>query len=429
MKKRYLPALLLTLLSTEISAQRLLVSITIEELNAGKMEAASRRGTSESFRRMMEQAVVYTNAAYAAMPADHTSAIAVAATGAAPELNGVTGSRWFDRERLRPIECTADGTPQALTCATLGDELKVETDGKALVFGLARRRDAAIMHAGHAANAAIWQDEKSGKWRTSDYYAKDGLKWLQAFSALNGVAADNDALVKLALQCIDSNMMGGDEVCDLLALHLENDDYGRLDHTLATLIKGVESRVGAGRVVFSIAGTTGAEGGIDSDTYRRYRIPTGTFYINRTGELLNMFLGATYGRNQYVEGYFRNQIFLHRKLLEQRRINRQELYERCREFLTDCDGVSRVKTSADVLPPRSGDIVVELMPGWSLVNENPGDKVNYRTAAASTPIVIMGAGIKPQRITSPVTIDRLAPTLAGCIHIRAPNAATSQSLF
>ena len=41
--------------------------------------------------------------------------------------------------------------------------------------------------------------------------------------------------------------------------------------------------------------------------YAKYRIPTGTFYINRTAKLLNIYLGAIYGQGRYVETCFHNE--------------------------------------------------------------------------------------------------------------------------
>lgn len=79
--------------------------------------------------------------------------------------------------------------------------------------------------------------------------------------------------------------------------------------------------------------------------------------------------------------------------------------------------------------PHSGDLIVEIMPGWNLLNEESGEKYQYRANFMPVPIIIYGEGIKPQHIDTEVTIDRLAPTIANCIHIRAPNASTAQPLF
>lgn len=427
MKNKYLIATLLALLAPEVSAQRLLVSITIEGLNAEKMIAESGKSGSTGFRKLMERAMIYEKAVYPFTSVDQASSIAALVTGTTPHYNGITANRWYDVEKRRSIGCTDDETPGALLCSTLTDELKVSTNGVAQVFSIAYNKETAILSAGHAANAAIWRDEVSRKWRTSTYYSKKGLKWLETFKVQNA-NRDNSVITKLALQCIDSQSLGSDEVCDILSVNFDEDQYDNLDRCVGSLVDGIENKVGAQHVIFCMTGTSNTNEAY-SDVYQRMRIPTGTFYINRTASLLNMYLGALYGRNQYVEAYYRNHIFLDKKIIEQRHINNSELLEQCRTFLLDCDGVVNVRTAIDGLFPHCGELEVEIRPGWNLLNEDTGDRYQYRCGSLPVPVIIYGPGIKAQRINTIVTLDRLAPTLAGCIHIRAPNACTAKPLF
>ena len=427
MRNKYIIATLLALLASEVPAQKLLVNITIDGLNADKMIAVGEKPTSTGFKKLLEKALIYQNATFPFSPVDRSSAMAAIVTGTTPFYNGITGSRWLDTQTLRPMGCVIDGTPNAMICSTLTDELKIKTDGIGMVFSIANDQEAAILSAGHAANAALFRDSKTKHWRTSSYYSKTLLNWLNAFDSLNP-ANDNYTITKLAFQCIDTHLLGTDDMCDILAVNYDDDHYETLDRCVGNLILGVEQKVGAENVLFTLTGTINTDDTF-SDAYQRFRIPSGTFYINRTGNLLNMYLGALYGRHQYVEGYYRNHIFLNKKLIEQRRINKMELYNQCRSFLLDCEGVKDVKTMTDVLPPHSGDIIVEIMPGWNLLNEETGDKYQHRANFMPVPIVFYGAGIKPQLIETEVTIDRLAPTISNCIHIRAPNASTAQPLF
>ena len=161
--------------------------------------------------------------------------------------------------------------------------------------------------------------------------------------------------------------------------------------------------------------------------YQRYRIPTGTFYINRTCNLLNMYLGAIYGQGQYVEASYHNQIYLDRKLIEQRRISFSDVVMRSKELLVQSAGVRSVATSP-YNPAVSGDLVIETAPGWQIINEDTHENFYSRAAFVPFPIIIYGAGTKPERITTPATVDRIAPTIAKAIRIRAPNACSSAPL-
>lgn len=78
---------------------------------------------------------------------------------------------------------------------------------------------------------------------------------------------------------------------------------------------------------------------------------------------------------------------------------------------------------------RCGDVVIETAPGWQLLNEDTQEKQLTRASFVPFPIIIYGAGVKAERITTPVTTDRIAPTVARAIRIRAPNACSSEPLF
>src|SRR5437899_11564635 len=66
---------------------------------------------------------------------------------------------------------------------TLGDELKLATQGKARVFGIALKDRAAILPAGFAGDTAYWIDQKSGAWITSTYYRNELPKWAEDFNS------------------------------------------------------------------------------------------------------------------------------------------------------------------------------------------------------------------------------------------------------
>ena len=120
-----------------------------------------------------------------------------------------------------------------------------------------------------------------------------------------------------------------------------------------------------------------------------------------------------------------------------------EILDRSKEFLVLSAGVSDVYTSERLLagnndiqkirngfnPIISGDIIIEVTPGWKLLNEDTQETFTSRSGYVPFPIIIYGAGTKPQRINTQVTVDRIAPTIAKSIRIRAPNACSAAPLF
>ena len=268
----------------------------------------------------------------------------------------------------------------------------------------------------------------------------------------------NENVTKAALHCVSSNNMGVDGITDLLNITYyagtfdhkagsENqielqDTYVRLDRQLASLIASLQLRLGAKNVLFVVT-STGYADEEDVD-YGKYRIPSGTFYINRTASLLNMYFGALWGQGKYVESCFGSQIYLNHKQLENKRVSLTDACQRAQEFLTMVSGVRNVYTSLQLLsnsnpdfikvrngfcPERCGDILIEVSPGWRLYNEDNQQSELSRASYIPFPIIFFGANIKAERITSPVTVDRIAPTVAKSIRIRAPNACSAEPLF
>ena len=178
MNPKHLSLLLLAafLATHETTAQsgrqvpKLVVLLTVDQLRSDYLEAFSPLYGEDGLKKMLKEGMVYTNVSYPFSPVDRASAVAAIHSGTTPYYNGITGERWFNRKTLRPMTCI-DGeptiprqlSPSNLCVSTLGDELKVSTDGKAVVYAIAPSADAAILSAGHAANGPLWIDDAKGR--------------------------------------------------------------------------------------------------------------------------------------------------------------------------------------------------------------------------------------------------------------------------
>ena len=466
---RYLALIIAVLSGAEMQAfqlaPRLVVNITIDQLRTDYLEAFTPLYTADGFRKLLSQGITYDAASYPYEPVERASAIATIATGTTPYYHGIIGNRWLDRNTLRPFFCVDDpqhyASPHKLMTSTIGDELKVSTRGAAIVWSVAANKECAILSAGHAADGALWIDESANRWRTSTYYSAVTPEWLKQFSTIKQELAKNkqltnDEVANMAVQTVTNTSMGTDDISDLLSVTLSatkpdgnmtdwqtemESVYMQLDNTLGRLITGIEKAVGKERVLFVVTSTGYAED-TQSDL-SPYRIPTGTFYINRTANLLNMFLSAVYGEGRYIETCFANQMYVNHKLLEQKRISISELLQRSQDFLVQNSGVADVYTAERLLagnndilklrngfsPTLSGDIIIEVTPGWRLLNEDTMESFTSRTGFIPFPIIFYGAGTHAEHIAIPVTTERIAPTIAKSIRIRAPNACSAEPLF
>jgi predicted AlkP superfamily pyrophosphatase or phosphodiesterase len=122
-------------------------------------------------------------------------------TGSVPAITGITGNLWWDREQMRTVYCTEDGSvntvgsssslgkmsPKNLLVATICDELRLATNFRSKVVGIAIKDRGGILTAGHSANAAYWYDNTTGDWITSTYYMNELPKWVDEFNKKKSV--------------------------------------------------------------------------------------------------------------------------------------------------------------------------------------------------------------------------------------------------
>lgn len=269
----------------------------------------------------------------------------------------------------------------------------------------------------------------------------------------------NDEVNRLVNACLSGTQVGRDGVPDLLTLsyyagnydHKPNSEYGmeiqdmyvRLDNSLGDLLDLIDRKVGLRNTLFFIT-STGYTDPEPADPVQ-YKIPGGEFYIKRCAALLNMYLMAIYGQGQYVETYYDRQIYLNHKLIEERKLNLVEVMTRASEFVVQMSGVQNAYSAQRLLlgawtpkiekirntynPNCSGDIYVEVMPGWSVVNEYSQKVEVVREAYVSSPLIFMGYDVKPEILYSPVKITSIVPTVAHFMRIRAPNACSTAPMI
>ena len=269
----------------------------------------------------------------------------------------------------------------------------------------------------------------------------------------------NDEVNKLVNECLLNTNIGKDEVPDLLTLayyagnyeHKPNREYAmeiqdmyvRLDNSIGDLLDLIDRKVGLNNTLFFIT----SSGYVDPDPADppQYKIPGGEFHIKRCGALLNMYLMALYGQGQYVDTYYGQQIYLNHKLIEDKKLNLTDILNQSADFVAQMSGVRAVYTAQRLLlgawdpnierirnsfnSTSSGDLYVEVMPGWTMINEYSQHMQVVRDIYTSSPLIFIGNNVKPEMLYTPVKITSVIPTVAHFMRIRAPNAASQPPLF
>ena len=395
MKNRYLYVTLLTMLALSSQAQaqkgvspRLVVNITIDQL-------------MNDYPTLFDDGLIYEQGFYPYKDVGLSSAISSVVTGTTPFYHTITADKWLDRQSLQ----TVTPTPNDIAVSTLGDELKLATKGEGKVCAIAVKKETAELAAGHQADRIAWSEEKKKKY--------------------NAIS-----LTDKALQLLIEERLGKDSIPDLLFVSYDrkdgnNTDDITLNDALLKLVRGIEHLIGKEQTLFVVTSTGYTQENFDD--YARYNIPTGIYYTNRTANLLNMYFGALWGHGKYVEGAYRNQLYLNHQILESKRITLTDATLKAKEFLLQMSGIKSVHTH--LYEQHIGDLVVEINPGWQMQNDDTHEEIKVNKSLAYFPIIFYGANIPAQKVTTPVSIERIAPTIAKSIRIRAPNACMTTPLF
>lgn len=280
------------------------------------------------------------------------------------------------------------------------------------------------------------------------------------YRQLKSSALVNDEVAQFVDACLAGCAIGRDRTPDLLNIGLYagnfdhqsvvshpaemQDTYVRLDHAIARILKSVEAITGKEHMLVVVSSTGYADSDAADIDFASYRIPTGTFSMARAAMLLNMYLSALYGQAQYVEATYGGQIYLDHTLIEQRQLNIVEVLTRSEDFLSQMSGVREIYTSQRLIIDAwadginrvragwnascSGDILIEVNPGWRVEAENGRTYVSAGQAYTAYPLFFLGANVVSERISTPVSAAAIAPTLSQCLRIRAPNGSREAPL-
>lgn len=172
---------------------KLLVGIVIDQMRWDYLQRFETLFKQNGgFKRMMNNGFSCNNAMVPYTPTVTACGHTCVYTGSVPNIHGIVGNDWWDKTLNKNVYCTDDKTvmgigdtkgdagkmsPKNMLTTTIGDELRLATNFKSKVIGIAVKDRGAILPAGHSANAAYWFDKKTGSFITSSYYMNELPAW------------------------------------------------------------------------------------------------------------------------------------------------------------------------------------------------------------------------------------------------------------
>lgn len=223
------------------------------------------------------------------------------------------------------------------------------------------------------------------------------------------------------------------------------DTYLRLDSDLSRLMTAIDNSVGLDNTLIYVASTGYATPPL-RPAGEGLRLPGGRFSAKRAVSLLNAYLSARYGNGDYVKGYHDGHFYLSEGDALTGRISRSEMATEAALFLAKMAGIADAYTQMSILTAgegdasrmrdavdfkTAGDVIVTFMPGWTVTDDTvyPETEKTYDSTAVATPAFLLGGGVEPTTISTPVDAAAIAPTVTQILRIRSPNGARCRPLF
>ncbi|MGI4727413.1 MAG: alkaline phosphatase PafA [Janthinobacterium lividum] len=182
--------------STTLPRPKLMVGLVVDQMRWDYLYRFYDRYQSGGFKRMLNEGFTCENTLIDYVPTVTAAGHTCIYTGSVPAIHGIAGNDFIIQATGKSIYCTEDSTvktvgssskagemsPRNLLASTVTDELRLATNFRSKVIGIALKDRGGILPAGHSANAAYWFDDVSGNWITSTYYMKDLPQWVKNFN-------------------------------------------------------------------------------------------------------------------------------------------------------------------------------------------------------------------------------------------------------
>jgi len=279
------------------------------------------------------------------------------------------------------------------------------------------------------------------------------------YSLLRETPFADDFTTELALRLIENEQLGQDEITDFLSITYSATDYighrfgpssveaadaiVRLDKNIRMLLEIIDKNLGKKNVLVYFVSAHGVSE--IPAILEKSRIPSGYFRLNQSLQLLRSYLNAVYGQGDWVKGFYENQIFLNRALIEDADIKLEDIQKKVARFMVQFSGIANavpcsafemsdynngilLKMSNNFSSQRSGDVMISLNPGWVEKTDNVTGHNSPYEYDSHVPLIWYGWTASRASVTRSVSIRDIAVTLSVLCKVPLPNAANGDPL-
>jgi predicted AlkP superfamily pyrophosphatase or phosphodiesterase len=176
---------------------KLVVGIVVDQMRYDYLTRFWGRFGNGGFKRLVNKGYHFKNNHYNYVPTYTAPGHASIYTGTTPKNHGIISNDWYNKFEKHQVYCTEDesvspvGTssaagkmsPHRMKTTSFTDELRLHSQFKGKVIGVAIKDRSSILPAGHTANAAYWFHGKDeGRFVSSSHYMESLPQWVQDFN-------------------------------------------------------------------------------------------------------------------------------------------------------------------------------------------------------------------------------------------------------
>ena len=408
-------------------------------------------------------------------------------TGSVPAFTGIAGNNFFLNGKnvtsvtdttVNAVGSTPDSqygkcSPRNLLANTIGDQLKLSTDFKSKVIGVALKDRASILPAGHSADAAYWWDTKAGHFITSTFYMQDLPAWVKTFNRTNHTESGFDIKTsnkgvtmtfKMAEEAVSKERLGKHDVTDMIAVSISSTDaighaystrgkenyevYMQLDKDLAHFLRVLDREVGRGNYLLFLSADHGAVH--NGNFLNSHKMPGGGFPAGPTAEAINKGLGKAFGvEGKYVKAIMDCRIYLDHDFIDNKGLDLCKVKAEALKILKSdpqfAYAVDYENVNSSTVPQflreriingynreRSGDLMVVLQGSHQHGSVGPDYKGTshgtWNPDDSHIPLLFYGWHVKQGSTSTPTYMVDIAATVCAMLHIQMPDCCIGNAI-
>lgn len=179
----------------------LVVGLVVDQMRWDYLHRFAGRYGEGGFKRLLREGFSCDNLQINYVPTVTAIGHASVYTGSVPAIHGIAGNDFIVQATGESLNCVGDSSvkpvgaaksggrsPRNLLANTVTDELRLATNFRSKVVGVALKDRGAILPAGHT-GTAYWFDDATGTFGSSTYYMEALPAWVEKFNA-SGVVED-----------------------------------------------------------------------------------------------------------------------------------------------------------------------------------------------------------------------------------------------